>query len=947
MGGNKGLKIVHLNIRSIVKHRNEVEVTFSDYDIICLTESWLNCNVENSVRDVPGFNIYRQDRQSEVNQVKKRGGGILVYIKSKWAPYITEFPKMNIVSIDVEAVWLLLDPPKQRNLLIGIVYCPPDGKPSTAIDQLDGILTSFGEIEITSEIVVLGDFNIDYKKSISTECKYLKEFERNHQLRQYIKTPTRITNRVKSTIDLIFSNMNFIAEVGVLKNQISDHQPIFIRRKKTREPKAFSTIWGRTMKDYNPGLFQSVILDDGRWQSFWNVNNTVNTQWDIMHEIIKDSADLCCPMKKIRLRNCTPAWFTKEVIELINTKKEIMTRILKTNTEEDHRLLSEQKRLVRNSLRLARQETIVTSLEENRTNRKRFWRCRNKNFALGKRSNSKGCVRIKDQKGNILEGMDLVNYLGIYYATNGEKLADAFQKKDLPFNIEEVKQTAKFTFRFVPLVVVEKYIKDIVICKASGITNLSSILIKDAFKVLSVELTHIINESIRTSTFPDAWVVGSITPIPKEGDSLDPGNWCPISILPLPSKLLERAIHYQIISHLDNNGYLSINQHGFRSGKSTSTAILDLTRLLTTNYNNGKHTSCVFVDYKKAFEMLDHDVLLNKLVTFDFDRNAIRWMQSYFGNRRHVVKCAGACSNEVAVRYGVPQGSVLGPLCFILYVNDLISSIVQNTQAKIIMYADDTVLLVENDIPSLATKYMQKVLDEVSLWCQTNKMTVNAKKTKHMLILRSKDSLEEAELLTINFDGASLSNVATYKYLGVDLDRNLTYESAMHNTYIKANKKLFTLRKIRPYITQRIAVLIYKQFILPILDYADFLFESTIKYELDLLDRIQERALRLIGNGQMNNRAIENAYAIEPLRTRRRKHHLALMYRLSKIDSYLDLTRPEIDLRSRNKIKFSTAKTKLTKVMKSPYYRGVSLWDMLPEEVQRATTKVRFKRSIT
>ena len=147
---------------------------------------------------------------------------------------------------------------------------------------------------------------------------------------------------------------------------------------------------------------------------------------------------------------------------------------------------------------------------------------------------------------------------------------------------------------------VERYIKDIVICKSSGITNLSSMLVKDAFKVLSVELTHIINESIWTSTFPKAWAVGSITPIPKEGDCLDPGNWRPISILPLPSKLLERAIHYQIVSHLDNNGYLSINQHGFRAGKSTSTAILDLTRLLTENYNKGKHTSCVFVDYKKS-----------------------------------------------------------------------------------------------------------------------------------------------------------------------------------------------------------------------------------------------------------------------------------------------------------------------------------------------------------
>ena len=740
--------------------------------------------------------------------------------------------------------------------------------------------------------------------------------------------------------------MNFIAEVGVLANQISDHQPIFIRRKKIREPKSFSPIMGRSMKDYNPVYFQSVILDDPRWQGFWDINNSVNTLWDIMHRIILDSADLCCPMKRIRLRESTPAWFTKEVIELINAKKETMTRIVRTNTEADHQLLREQKRLVRNSLRIARQQTIVASLEENRTNPKRFWRCLNKNFALGKGSNSKGCERVKDQDGNILDGIDLANYLGEYYATNGEKLSKAFGEKNQVFNIEEVKRSAKFGFRFVPLAIVERYINSIVVCKASGITNLSSILLKAAFKVLAVELTHLINESIRTSTFPDAWAVGSITPIPKEGDPLDPGNWRPISILPLPSKLLEWAIHYQIISHLDNNGYLSVNQHGFRAGKSTSTAILELTRLLTMNYNSSKHTSCVFVDYKKAFETLDHDVLLYKLAQFDFDRNAIRWMQSYFVNRRHVVKCSGICSNEISVKYGVPQGSVLGPLCFILYVNDLISSVSETTQAKIIMYADDTVLLVDNANPSIATDHMQEVLGAVSNWCQLNRMTVNAKKTKHMLVLRNKDLLEDTKHLTVKFDGVSLSNVSSYKYLGVDLDRNFTYENAVHNTYIKANKKLFTLRKIRPYITQRVAVLIYKQFILPILDYADFLFDSCIKHELDLLDRIQDRAIKLIGNGQVNNTVIENVYAIESLKSWRKRHQLSLMYRLSRIDSYIDLARPKIDLRSRNKIKFSMAKTKLTKVMKSPYYRGVSLWDMLPEEVQRATTKVRFKRLI-
>ena len=176
------------------------------------------------------------------------------------------------------------------------------------------------------------------------------------------------------------------------------------------------------------------------------------------------------------------------------------------------------------------------------------------------------------------------------------------------------------------------------------------------------------------------------------------------------------------------------------------------------------------------------------------------------------------------------------------------------------------------------------------------------------------------------------------------------YSEVVHNTYVKANRKLFTLRRIRPYITQRISALIYKQFVLPILDYADFLVESAPLKEVNLLNKLQERAIKQIQFGEHINpgqERIEDIYNIVPLKERRRKHHLSLMYRLSIIPSYLEVKRPEINLRSRKKIKFSVPVTKLTKVTKSPYYRGVSLWDRLTVEVQRATTKVRFKQLIT
>ena len=175
--------------------------------------------------------------------------------------------------------------------------------------------------------------------------------------------------------------------------------------------------------------------------------------------------------------------------------------------------------------------------------------------------------------------------------------------------------------------------------------------------------------------------------------------------------------------------------------------------MITDTYNRGRHSSCVFVDYTKAFETLDHTILLQKLIHYNINNDAIAWINSYLGNRRHTVKCNDICSTPFRVKYGVPQGSVLGPHCLIMYVNDLISHILQNTTAYIVMYADDTVLLTEGAHPQEAVNTMQEVLQVTSTWCKRNKLTVNANKNKHMLVLRNKELANETGPLGVDIDG--------------------------------------------------------------------------------------------------------------------------------------------------------------------------------------------------
>ena len=298
------------------------------------------------------------------------------------------------------------------------------------------------------------------------------------------------------------------------------------------------------------------------------------------------------------------------------------------------------------------------------------------------------------------------------------------------------------------------------------------------------------------------------------------------------------------------------------------------------------------------------------------------------------------------VKYGVPQGSTLGPLLFIIYVNDLLLSIKNYNTENVIMYADDTVLYANHLDPITCITNCQRLMDGLSAWCQVNKLTINTSKTKHMFVSRRKEQKEYVSTNSINVGNKPLSNVDKYTYLGVDIDYSLSFESLVDSTYKKANRKVYTLKLIRPYITSDIACLIYKTCIRPLVEYADFLVDSCQKSKIGKLDRIQRRSVRIIDGCKhkgVRNEELQMVYGLEDLEVRRKKHHLALMYRHSKTPGNLHVARPEVFLRNNNKIKFKIKTTKLTKVQKSPYFRGVTLWDRLPEEVQRATTKVKFK----
>ena len=592
-------------------------------------------------------------------------------------------------------------------------------------------------------------------------------------------------------------------------------------------------------------------------------------------------------------------------------------------------------RLSKKLLRKRKATFISNTLEMNRTDPKSVWSEINKLLGAGK-AEGKSIKTIRNNDGQIVCDTEAAGYMNDYYVNIGETLAIKFG--NAPWNPgptfpTQIRNT--FSFRMITEKECQNLIKQIDVSKSSAIDDLKSIFIKDVFLCLNFEVAYLLNESLRTSEFPACWGYSYVTPIPKEGDQLDPGNWRPISQMPIIGCLVEKAIHIQLRYYIDSTGLLRWNQHGFRSGKSTGSAIFQYVKELYNLLDKSEITISTYIDYKKAFDTVPHNILLKKLALYGFSANTISWFENYLAKRKQCTIVNGHGSELKPVNFGVPQGSTLGPTLFIIYVNDLFSHPGVD-QRKLLMYADDTVVhTTGNDITDIIRE-SQVLFDNIISWCETNKLTINENKTK-TTIFNNKDN---RNMTNINYKTQPLENVKSYKYLGVDICEDLNMDTYVKSVYKKVNFKVYMFSRIRKFITKHAAVMIYKQTIVPYLDYASFLMDSAYQYSLSNHDRIHNRCMRIndyntkrygdldIPNLMYNNR-------IQNIRQRQKVQLLSFMYTESRNPGNIKMERPTMSLRSSDRVKCREKFTRKTVILNSPVYRGYALWNVLPEDIQK------------
>ena len=529
-----------------------------------------------------------------------------------------------------------------------------------------------------------------------------------------------------------------------------------------------------------------------------------------------------------------------------------------------------------------------------------------------------------------------------FFSGIGEKLAS-----DLNVPLPNIDNTDRFhegtdlLSNLFTLEEIVNVIKRINIKKTSSVKDVKSMVLKDAFMAIPDKMLILFNSSIIHQIFPSAWKNATITPLPKKGDSTSVNNLRPISLLPLPGKLLERLICNRLQDFMGINNTLSDDQHGFRKGRSTLSAINKFLYDILNNVNNRYNTHGIFLDLRKAFDTISHNGLLNKLKSIGLSRRTRDWFRSYLTDRTQRVYANAILSDPQPVKYGVPQGSVLGPVLFIIYINDLANMI---GDCKSSLYADDAVIY------STSHTTLSNTMPSISSWCRNSLLTINEAKTKWMSFIADRNI--PIDDLTLSLNNKTIEKVNDFNYLGIILDRNLKFNLQRSKAIQQIRFRTYLLCKVRRYMDVRASLTVFKTMILPHFDYGDYIwFDSTVDdmYQFQL---IQNKALRTVYEVKLGPNPLYNTEQLHvkakchKLRMRCDMHTLFFAFTLKSNPALID-TR-EIATRHHRGCRLIFQPIKHPVYGSSYIYRAIQYWNHLKAEYtiidNIALFKTRIKR---
>ena len=850
---SNNLNILYLNIRSIRKNWNSFLVEFSSclakLDIIVLVE----INLTEYEVDFYKLDNFTSNFKTRHN---RRGGGICVFVNNKW-----NYEVLSTQTFSYES--LVLDICHNSNIIsFSVIYRPPS-------NNVNDFITEFthntSKLQDNREVVIIGDFNINVLTKNSCVNNYL-DCVSMFGLENIIKDYTRVDliNNSKTIIDHALLRVNKYQVVNsVFETLISDHYSIGI---------TLSDILTQNTESNVPSVKYcvnkhklNVSINSFDWNSLLtgDVDSTYNKICDKYNELTNEASF----RKTNHRQNNRQPWITKTILENCKNRDKLYK---KWKNNRCNKTYEKEYKIYRNKVNKeifkSKQSYFHNLFVQHAKDPKNTWKLINK-------------LRGKDKQTNKI----IRNFKNTEPDFLANKFADHFSDEIINIVHECDICTLSTRCLFSPNSMFLEYatvsevraiLLSLNINKGPGADNIRAEDLKNNANTFAPIITNIFNNSIDTSKIPTVLKKALVVPIYKSGVKDIVTNYRPISILSAINQIFEELFLTRLLKFIENNHLLSDKQYGFRKGKSTNSLLGEFSDKINTSLNKNLHTLVMFIDFSKAFDTLNHNKIIEKLYKVGIRGIPLKWLKNYLSFRNFKVKIESSKSAERNITHGVPQGSKLGPILFIIYINDLLNILDKST---VFAYADDISIIIDHVNLDSARDKMQNEIHKVVRWCHDNGLVLNAKKSKVMHIRQPHLRKTEISLkinshnflhehVSDNYNDPLATNIEVideYKYLGVIIDYNFKWTKHIEHIRSKLRQSNHMLYNLNKYCTKQNLVQIYYGLVESYLSYGIIAWGTASKSLIKPIEKLRQNIIKKIKTTDSNNiyfLSIDNLY---------------------------------------------------------------------------------------
>lgn len=944
------LSVICINMRSLVNSLNfaKLEAFLANLyfkpDIICITETWIQPSVSGAFNNLAGYNFVSNCRKSS------KGGGVGMYIKHSISYTVVE--KLTIMQDKIfESIFVNIEI-FGKIITCGTIYRPPLRDAPSNKQFLNYLKSCMLNISQSRYCLLAGDINYNLLDVDSTDVSDFTELMVENFFVPVINKPTRICKTSATVLDHIWTNIRSIPiKSGSIVSPLSDHLPVYmcINFNLTRNENQMQF---RSFSSDNIAKFNEVLSRTDTSQVLYDMNpDTAFESLMSSYNHVFNKYFIPATYKK---KNAKHPWFDKELAELMHIKDKLYKKYICKRSYQVKAQYNRARNVYYHLLRKKKVEYYATFFKKHKNDLKETWKC--VNGLLGKVKQC-ACSSLAIQNQLSTDPLKIANHFNDHFTSVASKLTDNLPPSDCSYKDFLKSQSLKSMYLnpTTPMEV-KKVITSLKTKSSSGVDEIPSVVIKSTPDNIIHALSHVFNRSFATGKFINAFKKAKVIPIFKKGCPTDVNNYRPISLLPAMSKILEKLMYIRVVSFLNQQQFFNKHQFGFRKKHSTSHAIMLMVEEIVKAFNEKRFVLGIFLDLSKAFDTIDHRILLHKLHFYGIRGTAHDWLYSYLTNRTQQVKISSKFSESKVIEFGVPQGSILGPLLFLIYVNDFANTL---TTGQSIMFADDTNIFVSNKCYKTLYDCANIQLKIIDNWLVANKLSLNIGKTKFILF-RTPNSTSPPANLKLILRHKPLEQASTVRFLGLIVHEHLSWKPHMEYLLRKLRISYGVVKKVSPFLNSSALQMLYYSMIQSHLFYCIFTWYNGNRTTANKLQRVANKFIRMIYN--LDYRASvkdvmqrNQILSIDQLAQLETACFMFKYINKSLPDAFSNLleqnllqpVRENIDIRqTRSKSKFFPSYCRINITKQSIKYKVPLAWSRIPSRIKEIKSLQSFRHKL-